>query len=43
MHFAGDRLMAAFGIEISPSATAMPSAVVPFETPMESWTSQATV
>ena len=35
-------MSSAFGILISPSPTAMPSPVVPFDTPMESCTSQAT-
>ena len=36
------QICSACGIVISPSATAMPSAVVPLETPIESCTSQAT-
>jgi hypothetical protein len=30
------QISSAFGMLISPSATAMPSAVVPFDTPIES-------
>ena len=36
------QISSAFGILISPSATAMPSPVVPLDTPIESCTSQAT-
>src|SRR6266404_5566285 len=37
------QICSARGIGISPSATAMPRPVVPFDTPIESCTSQATV
>jgi hypothetical protein len=37
------QICSARGIEISPSATPIPSPVVPFDTPIESCTSHATV